>query len=70
MSILTPRRVTIEVSGIEVLCLQKLSLVSHALASKLTLSARLEQETLARTLDDVLRRIQIAAAAGEKADAS
>jgi len=54
--------VAISISGIEIMALSKLSLVSHALAEKIGGSAGLEQETLARTLDDVLRRIMIQAA--------
>ena len=52
--------VTINVSGIEVVALKKLSLVSHALAERLSFTARQEQECLAKTLDDVIRRIEIA----------
>lgn len=53
--------VAISISGIEIVALKKLSLVSHALAQKLGGAAALEQTTLARTLDDVLRRIEIEA---------
>ena len=54
--------VAISISGIEIMALSKLSLVSHALAEKIGGNAGLEQETLAKTLDDVLRRIMIQAA--------
>jgi hypothetical protein len=54
--------VTIEISGLDIVALQKLSLVSHALATKLSHSAGEEQKCLATVLDDVLRRIQIARA--------
>lgn len=56
--------VAISVTGIEMLALKKLSLVSHALASKLDYSAGQEQKTLAVVLDDVIRRLEIAAAGG------
>ena len=59
-SILDGREVTIEVSGIELVALKKLSLVSHALASKLSgFRAREEQKCLATVLDDVIRRIEL-----------
>ena len=54
--------VTIEVQVIELLALKKLSLVSHALASKLDYQASQEQKCLASVLDDVIRRIEINAA--------
>ena len=44
--------VTIAVRGIEVLALKKLSLVSHALASKLPHSSAQEQRCIAGMLDD------------------
>lgn len=53
--------VAISITGIEVIALKKLSLVSHALAQKIGGVAGLEQETLAKTLDDVVRRIELAA---------
>lgn len=53
------------ISHIELLCLKKLSLVSHALASKLDYRAREEQTTLARTLDDVIRRYELLVASKE-----
>lgn len=54
--------VAIEVQPIELIALKKLSLVSHALASKLDYRASEEQKTLATVLDDVIRRIELAAA--------
>lgn len=57
--------VTISLQGIEILTLKKLSLVSHALASRLSGEAGREQKTLAATLDDVVRRIELAAAGNE-----
>ena len=55
-------RVKIDVQDIELVALKKLSLVSHALASKLDLRAQQEQKCLAGVLDDVIRRIELAAA--------
>lgn len=60
MDMINRSAVTIHVSGIEVVALKKLSLVSHVLAEKLSFQARQEQECLAKTLDDVIRRIEIA----------
>lgn len=54
--------VTISVTGIEIIALEKLSLVSHVLADKIGGTSGQEQLTLARTLDDVLRRIKMQAA--------
>lgn len=54
--------VTISVMGIEIVALKKLALVSHALATKLGSRAGDEQKMLALTLDDVVRRIELAAA--------
>ena len=56
--------VTIEVRHIELVALKKLSLVSHALASKLKYEAQHEQTALATTLDDVIRRIELATTRG------
>jgi hypothetical protein len=53
--------VTVSISGIEILALKKLSIVSHALADKIGGSAGREQSTLAKTLDDLLRQIEIKA---------
>lgn len=54
--------VRIKLNGLELVCLKKLSLVSHALAGKLDYRASAEQQTLAKVLDDVIRRIELAAA--------
>jgi hypothetical protein len=54
--------VTVSISGIEILALKKLSLVSHALADKIGGSAGREQAVLVKTLDDLLRQIEIKAA--------
>ena len=54
--------VNISVEPIELVALKKLSLVSHALASKLDYRASEEQKCLATVLDDVIRRIELAAA--------
>ena len=59
MSLLDARKVTIDVSGLELVALKKLSLVSHALATKLEYRAREEQKCLASVLDDVIRRIEL-----------
>lgn len=53
--------VTIELSPLEIYALKKLSLVSHALAQKLAHRAGQEQAALASVLDDVIRKIEIAA---------
>jgi hypothetical protein len=54
--------VTVSITGIEIIALEKLSLVSHALADKIGGSAGQEQQALARTLDDLLRQIKVKAA--------
>jgi hypothetical protein len=65
-SILDATQVSIEVSGLEVFALKKLSLVSHALASKFDdFKSREEQKCLAGILDDVIRRIEIATASAK-----
>lgn len=51
--------ITISVRGIDLLALKKLSLVSHALASKLDYRAGEEQKALATTLDDLIRQIEL-----------
>lgn len=62
---MTPLRITdafsveIKVRGIDLIALKKLSLVSHALASKLSFQAGQEQTTLATVLDDVIRKIEL-----------
>jgi hypothetical protein len=68
MHMLDHTRVAIDVNGLELAALKKLSLVSHALARKLSdFRAREEQTTLAMTLDEVIRRIELAAATGTRA---
>ncbi len=65
----TNTTVTIEVRGIELLALKKLSLVSHALASKIgDYRATQEQTCLATVLDEVIRRIELAAASAAPAN--
>lgn len=54
--------VAININGLELVALKKLSLVSHALASKLDYKSSEEQKTLATVLDDVIRRIELASA--------
>lgn len=54
--------VQIQVMGIDLIALKKLSLVSHALAEKIGGAAGREQETLASVLDTVIRKIELAAA--------
>lgn len=60
MNMIDQSPVEITISGLELVALKKLSLVSHALASKLGYRAGEEQKTLATVLDDVIRRIEIA----------
>ena len=66
MGILDARKVTIGVSELEIAALKKLSLVSHALASKLDYRASEEQRCLATVLDDVIRRIELAPVADQE----
>lgn len=54
--------VAISVTGIEIVALKKLSLVSHALAAQLSHSAGQEQKLLARTLDELILQIELRAA--------
>lgn len=61
MNITDTYTVTVSVMGIEILALKKLSLVSHALAETIGGSAGREQTTLAKTLDDLLRQIELKA---------
>ena len=51
--------VTVSLLGIELLALKKLSLVSHALAAKLSGAAGTEQRMLAIVLDDLIRQIEL-----------
>ena len=53
--------VAISIMGIDIVCLKKLSLVSHALADKIGGVAGREQTMLATVLDDVIRKIELAA---------
>jgi hypothetical protein len=70
VDLLAKHRANIEVLEIELLALKKLSLVSHALASKFSYRAAKEQQTLAQTLDDIIRRIELSAASSPDAPAS
>jgi hypothetical protein len=56
--------VTISVTGIDLLALKKLSLVSHALAERIGGSAGAEQKALAKTLDELLLQIELKIARG------
>lgn len=60
MDIATTHQIQVEVRGIDVLALKKLSLVSHALAGRLDYTARKEQEVLVQTLDDLIHQIELA----------
>lgn len=60
LDLIQPSTIAIEVTGIEVVALKKLSLVSHALAEKIGGDAGREQAVLAKTLDDVIRRMEMA----------
>jgi hypothetical protein len=51
--------VTISVTGIEIIALKKLSLVSHAVAEKIGGPGGREQTALAKTLDDLVRQIEL-----------
>ncbi len=60
--------VTISITGIEIMALKKLALISHALADSLgrgvagslpATSAAQEQTVLATTLDELIRQIEI-----------
>ena len=50
--------VAVNVSGIELVALKKLSTISHALASKLGGRAADEQKTLVGVLDELVRQIE------------
>lgn len=62
MNMVEKTKVQIELMGIELVALKKLSLVSHALAQKIGGRAGDEQKGLATVLDDVIRQIEINAA--------
>jgi len=66
LPVLQHTRVSIEVNGLELAALKKLALVSHALARRLAASSGQEQTTLAMTLDEIIRRIEFAAATGDR----
>lgn len=53
--------IAISVTGIDILALKKLSLVSHALAAKIGGMAGDEQKSLVGVLDDLIRQIEIRA---------
>jgi len=53
--------VAVSLMGIEIMALKKLTLISHALADKLTGSAGAEQKALARCLEDLVRQIELKA---------
>lgn len=53
---------SITITGIELVALKKLSLVSHALAQKLDGAAAREQVCLAGVLDGLIRQIDLGAA--------
>lgn len=59
MNMIDTTTIAISIRGIDVIALKKLSLVSHALAQKIGGVAGMEQKTLADTLDDLLRQIEI-----------
>lgn len=61
MNMLDKTTMTISVSGLEIAALQKLSLVNHALASKLDYRASEEQKALVSILDDLIRQIAMSA---------
>ena len=50
--------VAITVSGIDILALKKLAIVSHALAGQLSGNAANEQRKLVGVLDELIRKIE------------
>lgn len=68
MNWLDSATVTISVTGLDLIALKKLSLVSHALAEKIGGGAGREQTTLAGVLDEVTRKLELAAAKPPSAD--
>ncbi len=66
MGWLDKSKATIELNGVEVAALKKLSLVSHALAKKISGSAGEEQKCIATVLDDVIRQFELGVAASGK----
>lgn len=63
LGIVDTATVTISVTGIDIIALKKLSLVSHALAQKIGKQSGREQQALANVLDETIRKIEIAAVA-------
>jgi hypothetical protein len=62
MDVLAPQTATIEISFVEILALQKLSLVAHALAKtlgKTNYSSGQEQKALAGVLDETIRKLEL-----------
>lgn len=58
MSMFDNVTVAVTLSGIEIVALKKLSLVSHVLAQKIGGAGGREQMTLVKTLDDLIRQIE------------
>mgnify|MGYP001616744430 CR=1 FL=1 len=68
MNLIDPTTVTISLRGIDLVALKKLSLVSHALAERIgDTRAAQEQSCLAGVLDEVIRKIELAAAKPKEA---
>jgi hypothetical protein len=67
MDLIIKQPVTIQVNGIEVVALKKLSLVAHALAKKMGASsaAAAEATILGQVLDNLIRDIELAAVEAE-----
>ena len=63
MSITDTYTVAVSLMGIEIIALKKLTLVSYALAEKLSGSAGSEQKALAKCLEDLVRQIELKAGA-------
>jgi hypothetical protein len=59
LDLIDTAHVTVSITGIELLALKKLSLVSHVLAQKIGGPSGREQTCLAKTLDDLIRQIEI-----------
>lgn len=59
MSLMDMHTVTVSVTGLEIVALKKLSLVSHALAKKIGGETGREQKVLADVLDELVRQIEI-----------
>ena len=65
-SIIDTTTVAISVTGLDIIALEKLSLVSHALAGKIGGTAGLEQKALVEVLDGLVRQIKINSARGPR----